>query len=252
LAKLYVEHILNGNTLKGIRKALTILPPLQLKIYARIIGEIHLTQNRDGIMAFLTFTWIFHAVRPLVPDELLEALSIDVRFASHKFVLADVLRCCWGLVVVGEQTKTIQFVHPTVREFFASTQDSRFLMPVYELAVTCLQCLKGHVYDKLTYIPDSSTKSPSTGDNFRVELPKNYGFITYAVKYWAVHARGDGERRPDIQDLMLTVFENPAARNLLYQIESLKNNDELSLTGGNTSVVHLLSRKNLPLLLRKG
>ena len=61
-----------------------------------------------------------------------------------KFVTDDIIEMCQSLVVHEESSGVVRFIHPTVQEFLKSLE----LLPVINLAKTCLTYLENNAFDR--------------------------------------------------------------------------------------------------------
>ncbi|KAI1358533.1 hypothetical protein F5Y08DRAFT_345600 [Xylaria arbuscula] len=104
--------------------ALRSMPPTFTGILSRALDRI-ISQGHDRI-AKETFMWISVAKRPLLLDELQDALSIRVGESYRKPErlpqrIENLSAWCANLIEVDELSKTVQFIHHSVRTFILDT-----------------------------------------------------------------------------------------------------------------------------------
>jgi ankyrin repeat protein len=106
-----------------IRKSIATLPKDLPKTYQRIMSQI--IQNGQAEIVNKIFRWVAAAKRPLLLDELREAIAIQL---GDKFLERDrlvnniggLISWCGNLVTLDDEDLLVQFVHYTVKEFLLS------------------------------------------------------------------------------------------------------------------------------------
>ncbi|KAK6544064.1 hypothetical protein TWF694_000776 [Orbilia ellipsospora] len=172
---LQIAEICNESSPETIENALlpANLPKDLNELYTRILRRI--ARFRRPEIAVGIFKWVAYAVRPLALAELKEVMAMtpDITSWAQLSQKAEVdeskwIQNCENLVTINKQTKTVRFVHYTIKEFLASEQlrkdphleETFSLSPQRDqsfLADVCLQ------YVELTDIKNQGLESHDTG-----------------------------------------------------------------------------------------
>ena len=182
-----------------MKKALNTLPAAPDDAYQEIMNRIKNAGKYSQGTAFRTLAWIFHAARPLRMDELLEALDVHDAWLENEEVtqlpvtgddydVAAILKNCQSLVRYDEPSGIVRFAHPTVQNFL----EGQDIPGPSELAMTCMTFLG---------FRDSEYK--------RVE---SHEFYKYALRFWALHTRGEAERFENIQRAIVRLLSDENER----------------------------------------
>ncbi|KAH0537546.1 hypothetical protein FGG08_005681, partial [Glutinoglossum americanum] len=118
-----IRDICDQVTDKDIRNALKGLPKSLPEWYERVLIKI-VNAGRVEI-ARKVFRWVAAAKRPLLLDELREAIAVETCQTSRKLEslvndINQVVSWCGDLICIDEEEKVVQFAHPTVKDFFTS------------------------------------------------------------------------------------------------------------------------------------
>jgi len=138
-------------------------------------------KSRLGMRALM---WICHSKRPLGPEELCQALvveigSIDSNDNSAPSIMT-VLNCCQGFVVVDEDGSTLRLIHYTLHEYLSSHRNL-FENPHSTIAETCL-----------TYLNSQQVMALSDP---RVQSTQHSPFLKYSSLYWGAHMKEESTDR---------------------------------------------------------
>lgn len=117
--KYQILKICNEITAAGVEQAWTELPEDLDKMYTAILQTIrdrHESTRRYD-MAESALKLILYTVRPLSPEELLEAIAVGSTAPSHRINLPILFDICQNLVVVDEELGVLRFAHFSVQEF---------------------------------------------------------------------------------------------------------------------------------------
>jgi hypothetical protein len=187
-------------------------------------------------------TWIFHAARPLLIDELREVLYLEDNHVHpdsiHEFNIIDIIEMCQSLIVHEESSGIIRFIHPTVQEYLNSVK----LSPVVNLAKTCLRYLMKDAFD--------SVCSSIYSMEMRVQ---EHRFCLYAARFWGYHTRGAAESFPDIAQTVFKLLESEDKRDSIMQMETysdIRNKwwvEKPSFPKGQT-ILHILAMNGLAII----
>src|SRR5207253_6790967 len=137
-------------------------------------------RSQDGEkakLAIATLTWICHAERPLLVDELCHALAVEIEETDfdpdNAPSIGALLGCCQGLITVDKEASTVRLIHITVREYLCAHPDL-FNKPHSTIAEACLTYLNSTQVRNLTSLalPDHEA------------MP----FLKYSSRHWGTHA----------------------------------------------------------------
>jgi hypothetical protein len=162
-------ELCTAETDDGIKKILRDLPKDLSQTYDRLLGRI-VGEERQALVKRM-FRWIICARRPLMVDELCEgiAFTIDDRCWNRDKIPTNILRlvrACGNLVVIDEESKTIQLAHYTVQQYILDDQisgDKYFHFNVEEanelLGEVCVAYLNFSDFETqlTTYVDDGIT-----------------------------------------------------------------------------------------------
>ena len=170
--------VLEMPTIAQRREALEILPTDLYDSFRGIVTRIR--RRRPSELGMRVLMWLHFANRPLKLVELQHALSVK---ESQKEFNADyipsqkiLLDCCFGLVLVDEQTSTVRFTHFTIEEYFRQNAGSEFPNGYSYIAETCL-----------TYLNFSGLKQHCTDLNNLQNKITEYAFLDYAALNWGTY-----------------------------------------------------------------
>jgi ankyrin repeat protein len=128
-----------------VDKALKELPKALHEAYEVIWKRISDQGDEDAALATKVLSWLTYARSPMTTDMLQQALAIgpqdddfDEDAVIHAESLVDV---CAGLVVIDSDTRVIQYVHYTTKEFFHSAKRELFPESPLNVISTCLTFL---------------------------------------------------------------------------------------------------------------
>ena len=98
-------------------------------------------KSRLGMAALM---WICHAERPLMADELCDALAVELGSTdfneNNAPSMSTLVGCCQGLITVDKERSTVRLVHFTLQEYL-SIRDDIFGRPHSTMAEICLTYL---------------------------------------------------------------------------------------------------------------
>jgi hypothetical protein len=130
-----------------------------------------------------TLMWISHARRPILVEELRQALAVS---AAYTYLDQDgcplpkyMADYCLGLVVIDEESSTIRLVHFSVQEYFRGQRKELFPLGERSITETCL-----------TYLCFDEFGRGCCSNDKELELRlQQYPFLNYAAHYWGHHGR---------------------------------------------------------------
>ncbi|KAJ7453730.1 ankyrin repeat-containing domain protein [Mycena latifolia] len=162
LAKLHLDSLSTKNTVKAVRDALSSLPKDLDRTYDEAMERIEHQNEDDRKLAHSVLTWVAYAVRPLLIEELREALAIDPGAESidpDNLLDTDIiLSVCAGLVIVDEAMSTVRLIHYTTQEYMNTIQRRRFPQALTEIGSKIFTYLASPDFSDLPDSPDKQTK----------------------------------------------------------------------------------------------
>lgn len=214
------SRLCEKSSVDSVRWELENLPQDLYETYTRALWKIQ--TSADKKLARAVLTWLTVASRPLLLDELKEAVSIepkDSQLGSPKLLEVEkILEACAGLVIFDEEDRTVRLIHRTVADAFMSAADfedgtSNITSPDYAaadayVAERCVTYLKFPCFGK-QYAEDTRHLKRSRRSSFigclpgiRVEktqpassgtrdqqLQSKYRLLSYAIDNWLLHSR---------------------------------------------------------------
>ena len=220
-----------------MEKALKTLPSSEIKAYDQVMTRIGEAGSHTSVTAVRILTWIFHAARPLRMDELLEAVHVEEEISGlrgdGKFVAADIIEMCHGLVVHEESSGLVRFIHFTVHEFLKSLN-----LPVMNIVKTCLAYLEHNAFDNVCSDNESMENRVQT-----------FGFCLYAAQFWGFHVRGKTEILPCVQQAIFRLLASENRRNSILQMARYAESKWNRLSfARNQSLLHIAAKNGLSII----
>ncbi|MCJ1239019.1 hypothetical protein MMC14_007012, partial [Varicellaria rhodocarpa] len=132
--KLMLLEICDQTCDEDIRKTIEDLPKTIEEIYERATNKIFRTGKLK--IAKKVFHWVAAAKRPLLLDELREAIAIEPcqAFSRPERLINDInqlVPLCGNLVTIVEDERVVQFAHHSVKKFFLSEQTKSSLYNIH-------------------------------------------------------------------------------------------------------------------------
>ena len=199
-------------------KVLHSLPESLDETYERMLCNVDkiLVEDAQRILTLLCF-----AVRPLKVRELIDGIAVEIHGSkglNRKRRLQDaddILRICPGLIEIGqdatqaektyekeEYTPTVRIAHYSVQEYLRSERIRQQKAANFsvngdeanaEIAQICL-----------TYLFEHDLSYSILNQNLLEEFP----LARFAAQYWHLHYQGSAEYAPDLDDLVLKLFQS--------------------------------------------
>ena len=164
------------------RKALATLPTTPYDSFRGIISRVRKSNAYQAELGMQVLTWLHFAYRPLRLEELQHALAVE---NTHTEFDADntppqkaLLDCCFGLVVIDDETSTIRFMHFTLEEYFRENAAAEFPNGCALIAETCL-----------TYLNFGELRQSCTDLDHLQRVKEKYAFLNYAALYWGAYVK---------------------------------------------------------------
>ena len=148
--------------------------------YSATLDRIKAQGGGEAKLGMDTLMWIFHAERPLNPDELLHALAVEIGSPNLNSdnipSIGTLLYCCQGLVAVDKEASTVRLIHTTLHEYLRAHPEL-FGTAHSTIAETCLSYLNSQLVKAFSTTPSSDLQSTP--------------FLEYSSLYWGIHAKRD-------------------------------------------------------------
>ncbi|GMF75474.1 unnamed protein product [Aspergillus oryzae] len=193
--KLQVDFLCRKKTEDDILGPLASLSANLDQIYGRTLAAILTLDVTAKRVAGQVLSWLLFARRPLSVEVLHGILQLDryVQLSGR----VDIIDICHNLVLVDPGLDTLDFCHPSAREFMQQQDLFSAARANQLIATICLQqCIAGPASD-----PDASQLSSST-------LPVQE-LYHYTAVYWPEHVRdseNEDEKDTLMQDTVLFVL----------------------------------------------
>jgi len=166
LVSLNIEAILQESTIYRRRGELRkITDGLELgDAYGTMIERIKAqgaSKSRIGMDALM---WISHAERPLIEEELCQALAVELGStdfnADNAPSISTVVGCCQGLITLDKERSTVRLINVALKEYL-STNPGIFSRPHSAMAEVCLTYLNSEPVKALSANPSTNrTNTP--------------------------------------------------------------------------------------------
>ena len=183
VAKLLLESLIRARTPRQLRDILSSLPRTLIEFYDVTLRRISDQDSSSRDLAFMIFTWLSHARRPLTAIELQHALAVEAdstNLDNENIVdTGSLLSVCAGLVDITAESNIITFVHVTVGEYFQNARTSHVAKSQTEIALTCL-----------TYLGFDNFAKGRCANNEALQRRLNENaFLDYTARYWGFHVQ---------------------------------------------------------------
>ena len=180
LVSLSIEAILGETTIHRRKEKLKQMSSGQGvgDVYAATLERIRAQNVGRARLGMEAIMWVAHSERPLKPDELCQALGVEIgsRDLNHDDVpsIRMILSCGLGLVTVDSSSCRVRLVHFTLQEYILANP-TLFQSPHSMIAEVCLTFLN------FAYIRGLSPTLSAP--------PPTAPFLEYASCHWGAHAR---------------------------------------------------------------
>ena len=151
----------NSDQVRGQLKRLPLnLPETYKQMWERIKAE------GNEPIASKALAWLLYAVRPLSPEEITQAVAVELgstAFQQHMYPVEHIIAACGNFVSLDTKQNVLRFEHYSVQEFL---QGHKFKEAGSDIARSCFTVL-------------SLSEPPSTP-------PDVYHYV---ARYWQEHAK---------------------------------------------------------------
>jgi len=180
LVSLSIETILGETTIHRRREKLKLISSGRDVggVYNATLGRIKAQEKDRARLGMEAIMWIAYSERPLGPDELSQALGVEIGSrdlnSDNAPSLRTILNWTLGLLVADSSSSKVRLVHLTLQEHILANP-TLFGAPHSIIAEVCL-----------TYLNSKCIKDLSPALH---PLPSITPFLEYASCYWGAHAR---------------------------------------------------------------
>ncbi|RPA99418.1 hypothetical protein L873DRAFT_1635309, partial [Choiromyces venosus 120613-1] len=196
LVSLTIEEILGETTIHRRRQKLRHMTNGQDVgyVYTATLDRIKAQKKDRSRLGMEAIMWISHSERPLRPEELCQALGVQLRSKDlnndNQPTIRTILSCGLGLITLDSSSSTVRLVHFTLQEYILANP-TLFHSPHSMIAEVCLTYLN---YPCIGDLPPTLFSPPPTTP-----------FLEYASCHWGAHARRGTTQR--VKELALRLFE---------------------------------------------
>ena len=172
-----------------MEEALARLPTALEGAFEETLRRIQDQPEARKKLGMKALMWVSHARRPLVMDELVDALaiksserSLNVRNRPPK---RHILESCHGLISLDEESSVVRLVHYSAQEYLLDHQSRLFPSGEEVMAEKCLE-----------YLLLDPSATGSHVNEIAIQLyAESFPFCQYACRYWGDHVRKVAEER---------------------------------------------------------
>ena len=173
-------------------RALKQMPSGLEHTYDMTMDRIQSQAKPDIELAFRVLQWLTYAKRPVLVEELQQALAVEWNEDEgppRKLDLDNILDArslldvCAGLATIDEESNVIRLVHYTTQEYIVKFRGELSASAHLNISRTCLAFIS---FDEFG---DGFSRSDI---QFRGRLDR-YPFFSYGARYWGHHLRGQPE-----------------------------------------------------------
>ena len=208
LAVLHLESLASQMNKRDVQVALKKLPKGLDNTYHEALQRIADQGTPSLEMANKVLSWITHAYRPLIVEELQCALAVTAgrpTFDEAAMTPMDTLvSVCGGLVIFDPQSRVIRLVRYTTQEFLEQIRDSRFPTAQADITRTCL-----------TYLSFDHPRYYDTIHRSILHYIESSPFLSYAAQHWRYHMRASPET--DFSEMILQILLQPVKVQCILQ-----------------------------------
>ena len=163
--------------------------------YGATLDRVKGQGGEKARLGMATLMWISYAERPLKPDELCQALAVEIGSPNlnndNVPSIGILLTCCQRLVVINKEASNVRLIHFSLQEYLRA-HPQLFGTAHSSIAETCLSYLNSQQAKAL-----STTSSPDL---------QSTPFLEYSSLYWGTHSKRDLSDRA--KQLALKLFND--------------------------------------------
>jgi len=204
IARRYMDSLERQHTVEQVRQLLENSSDLLDSHYDQIMRRINAQYSESLDLAHKALPWIVHSYRPLVFEELQQAMAIvlgadDIDLDAF-FEIDSLLSVTAGLVTVDSK-QAVRLVHQTAQIYLDLQAKQWFPSAEIDIALAIL-----------SYIRIEAISDPCSGNRDDHEFKarrKSHPFFLYAAVYWGDHVR-KVIHDPIVQAAVLRFVRNPS------------------------------------------
>lgn len=204
IARRYMDTLERQDTVEQVKQLLKTPSDLLDSHYDQIMRRINAQNTESLVLAHKALPWIVHSYRPLVFEELQQAMVIvvgaeDIDLDAF-FEIDSLLSVTAGLVTVDSK-QAVRLVHQTARTYLDVQGKKLFPSAEIDIALAIL-----------SYMRIDAISNPCSGNRDDHEFEarrKSHPFFLYAAVYWGDHVR-KVIHDPIIQAAVLRFVRNPS------------------------------------------
>ena len=222
LVSLSIETILGETTIHRRKEKLKQMSSGQDigDVYNATLERIRAQGKDKARLGMEAIMWVAYSERSLAPDELCEALGVEIGSrdlnSDNTPSIRTILNCTLGLVTVDSSSSKVRLVHFTLQEHILANPKP-FPSPHLMIAEVCLAYLN---FGSIRDLSPARTSPPPTAP-----------FLEYASCYWGAHAqRETSETTISLAIKLLNRFDAHISCKLLL-LKKLQPGKPLGLVG---------------------
>lgn len=204
IARRYTDSLRRQDTVEQVKQLLKNPSDLLDSHYDQIMRRINAQYSESLDLAHKALPWIVHSYRPLVFEELQQAMAIvlgadDIDLDAF-FEIDSLLSVTAGLVTVDSE-QAVRLVHQTAQMYLDVQAKQWFPSAEIDIALAIL-----------SYIRIEAISNPCSGNRDDHEFKarrESHPFFLYAAVYWGDHVR-KVIHDPIVQAAVLMFVRNPS------------------------------------------
>ncbi|RPA81635.1 hypothetical protein BJ508DRAFT_306459 [Ascobolus immersus RN42] len=190
-----------GHTFEDADAALNEVPAEMDEMYRGAQQRIMNLDERQKRLAVRMLSFASLALRPLSLSEFTEFITAEPEFKNVINIEHSLKRLCWGFLFVDRE-KSVQWIHPTAREFLRRPNLDVFSIEREEFATKMASICLDFLYMAL----ELDFKDPNGLDRKVVTL-QQHALASYALESWSEHVRQSRVEQETVIDKLLVFFE---------------------------------------------
>ena len=165
------------------------------ELYKATLERIQKQAGNDGALGMRVLSWITHARRPFLVDELRYGLAVEYSDNGEDLEEFDednllspgsLVDVCAGLVIIDSNSRTVRLVHYTTQEYFEKAGIHLFGGAEVDMSRACLTYLSSNSSTVLenSYVDVSDSKYLMLHETLGTQP-----FLEYATHFWFSHVK---------------------------------------------------------------
>ena len=185
--------------------------------YGATLDRIKGQGGEKAGLGMAALMWISYAERPLGPDELSQAIAIEIESpnlnSDNILSIGTLLACCQGLVVIDKEASIVRLIHFTLQEYLRA--HPQLIGTAHStIAETCLSYLNSQQVKALSTTPFPDLQS--------IRYLRGIPFLEYSSVYWGTHAKRDlSDRAKLLARKLFDDYKNHVSTKILMDASGL-------------------------------